>query len=41
MNLNVPGSVDPEAHFIAPNINDGNLDIVPDHDGLIALSGKN
>ncbi len=39
VNLNVPGGGDAQAHLVAPDIDDGDLHVVADHDRFVALSG--
>src|SRR5690349_1453806 len=39
MDADLFGSVDPEADFVAADIHDGHLDVIPDHDRLVALTG--
>src|SRR5437773_5134376 len=34
------GSRDSQANFVAPDIDDGDFDVVTDHDRLIALTGQ-
>src|SRR5262245_39808371 len=40
MNADLFGGVDTESHFVATNVDDCDLDIVPDHDCFIALPGQ-
>jgi hypothetical protein len=35
----VAGGIDPQADFVTADVDHRDLDVVPDHDGLIALSG--
>src|SRR5262245_9114590 len=40
MDADLFGSVDSKAHLVATNIDDSHLDIVPDQDRLVALTGQ-
>src|SRR5206468_1737285 len=40
MNADLLRSIDPEANFVATDINDGDLNVVTDHDRFIALTGQ-
>jgi hypothetical protein len=31
------GRLDAEAHLVAPDVDDGDLDLVADHDGFVSL----
>ena len=39
MNCNFGGSVDSDAYLISPDINDCNLDVIVDNDGLVFFYG--
>jgi len=40
MNGDFLGGVDSEPHLVATNVDNGHLDIIPNHDRLIALTGQ-
>src|SRR5262245_36591142 len=40
MDADLLGGVDPESDFVASNIDDCHLDVIPDHDRLVALTGQ-
>src|SRR4051812_3061739 len=40
MDADLFGGIDPQTHLVAADINHGDLDVVSDHDRLVALTGQ-